>query len=266
MTTARVGDLEVTYAETGDDTQPTVVLVHGLAEDHGSWQPQLDGDLALHLYAYDLRGHGGTTLGNADGTVEQLAGDLLRFLETVTGPAHCVGFSLGGTVVLAAAASGSPLVTTATVLGTSSVVGRAAVGFYEQRIALACSGDADALAEALRADTAAGLHRGGADLDALTQRRLAAVGAGAGYVNAAAAMARLHEQPLTPRLGEVTCPVTVVGGSADAFCPRKAADILLDAMPRASYIELPDAGHLMNTDNPDAVSTSILRAIGRTRT
>lgn len=254
----RLGDIEVSYAESGQG--PALVLVHGLAEDHHSWGPQ--SELAQrHTYAYDLRGHGGSSLGNADGSLTQLTGDLLNFLREVSGPAICAGFSLGGTVVLSAAARAPELVRGAIVLGTSTVVGRSAVGFYQERIGRV--GDPERVAEALREDTVAAVTRPDADVEAITAQRVAAVGDGRGYANAATAMATLREQPLTPWLTDIRCPVAVIGASADSFCPRKAADIILDAMPGATYHEVPDSGHLMNIDNPPAVTANLLAAVER---
>ncbi|MQA81540.1 MAG: alpha/beta fold hydrolase [Streptosporangiales bacterium] len=255
----RLGDIDVAYADHGSG--PPVVLVHGLAEDRGSW-PQAQRELpGRRTVAYDLRGHGETGLGAADGTLTQLGGDLVALLEGLTGPAACVGFSLGGTVVLRAAVDRPDLVTRAVVLGTSSVVGRAAVGFYEQRIALVQSGNAGAVRAALHDDTAAAVVQADAEtVDAVVDQRVAAVGGGAGYVNAARAMAGLRESPLTPELGRVRCHVDVIGADGDAFCPRKAADILLDSLPDAGYHEVAGAGHLMNVDRPESV-TELLRRL-----
>jgi pimeloyl-ACP methyl ester carboxylesterase len=52
----------------------------------------------------------------------------------------------------------------------------------------------------------------------------------------------------------------VVGATGDAFCPAKAAAILTDALPDVIYHEIRDAGHLMNIDNPAAV-TAVVRTV-----
>lgn len=254
---ARLGDIDVAFTASGDG--PAVVLVHGLAEDSGSWAVQQQALHGWRRYAYDLRGHGATSLGAADGSLEQLSGDLLAFLREVSGPAVCVGFSLGGTVVLAAAAAEPRLVTGAVVLGTSTVVGRAAARFYAERIELIRAGGS--LAAELRADTAAALHRAASEVEAVTARRVAAVGNGDGYCNGAAAMAALHSRPLTAQAASIRVPVRVIGAEHDTFCPRKAADILLDAVGHAGYDEIPGAGHLMNVDDPDAVTTTVQAAL-----
>ncbi len=259
MSTVTLGDIEVAYTEAGHGDP--VVLVHGLAEEKGMWAVQQRDLTGVRTFAYDLRGHGGTTLGQADATLAQLGRDLLAFLGKVSGPAAVVGFSLGGTVALWAAAERPDLVTRAVVLGTSSVVGRAATGFYARRIAQAADTSSEEFRTGLRDDTAAGLAVAHHRLDEVVAARLAAVGDGRGYASAARAMASLNQDPLTPRLADVQVRVDVVGATGDTFCPAKAAAILTGALPDVTYHEIPHAGHLMNIDDPDAVTAALRTAL-----
>jgi pimeloyl-ACP methyl ester carboxylesterase len=137
-------------------------------------------------------------------------------------------------------------------------VGRSAAQFYRDRIALSESGDAQGFARALLSDTRAAITNPDVDAENIAEQRLRAVGDGAGYRNASAAMAKLNEDPLTPRLRLISQHVRVVGGDNDSFCPRKAADIMLEALPDAKYVEIAGTGHLMNVDQTDAV-TQVVR-------
>lgn len=94
-------------------------------------------------------------------------------------------------------------------------------------------------------------------------RRAESIGDGRGYANAATAVAGLCGSSLTPELAAIKCPVTLIGGENDALCPRKAADILLEALPRATYREIPGAGHLMNADNPDVITAALRDALSQ---
>ncbi|MER7012712.1 alpha/beta hydrolase [Saccharopolyspora sp. NPDC000359] len=255
--TAALNDIQVRYCAHGSG--PAVVFVHGLAQDHRSWQRQQEALTEHRTYAYDVRGHGSSKLGTANGTLEQLRDDLLAFLTEISGPAVCVGFSLGGTVVLSAAAQRPDLVTGAVVLGTSSVVGRRAAEMNMQRAAEVA--DPAALLETLRGDTRAMTTDSTVDIDELVTYRASTIGDGAGYANALTAMAGIRDNPLTPALAAVERPVTVIGAEHDAVCPRKAADILLAGLPRAHYVEIPNAGHLMNVDNPEAVTAALRTAL-----
>jgi 3-oxoadipate enol-lactonase len=256
----RLGDIDLGYTVTGGGS--SVVLIHGLAEDRLSWARVQQALTGYRSYAYDLRGHGETTLGEADGTLAQLGADLARFLQTVTGPAACVGYSLGGTVALWTAAEHKALVRHVIVAGTSSVVGRNAAQFFDERIR-GVQEDFCAFAGDLRSDTAAQLFAATGEADTVTARRLAAIGNGAGYINAARAMKRLANEPLDPMLRRVTCRVDVIGGEKDVFCPRKAAEILMSSLADAEYHEIEGAGHLMSIDSPATYAGLIKDSLDR---
>ncbi len=260
MNKTTVGDIEIAYRQSGSGAP--VILVHGLGED-GSSFASLQAHLAgCTTYAVDLRGHGGSSNGNPEGTLDQLAGDLIGFLETVTGPAQCLGFSMGGTVALAAALERpelfrEPLV----VAGTSSVVGRAAVGFFSGRIALIESGALDEFRTGLEEDNRLQFVTD-TDTAPVLARRIAAIGQGAGYVNGARAMMGVHDQPLTQQLAGLSKRVEVIGGDGDVFCPRKAADIMIEALPNATYHELQMAGHQMICEQADAFNALVASLLG----
>lgn len=252
--TVRLGDLEVAYREAG--TGRRVVLIHGLAQDHGMWVDQQRDLAGYRTLAYDVRGHGGTSAGEPDGTLAQLGGDLIAFLEEF-GPADCVGFSLGGTIALWAAAERPDLITRVLALSTSSVVGRAAAGFFRDRIELFEGGDEDAIRDALLQDTKGQLAGSDLDVETILDQRLDAVGDRRGYLNAARAMVGMSEHPLNDRLKEIRCPVLVASGGNDAFTPRKAADIMLEYLPDGRFEELPGIGHLVTDEDPAAVTRLI---------
>ena len=254
----RLADIDVGYTRMGEGRP--AVMVHGLAEDRKSWADVQRRLNDFTTYAYDLRGHGETGLGEAEGTLEQLGGDLIAFLEALTGPADCIGYSLGGAVVLWVAARRPDLVTRATVAGTSTVVGRRAAAFFRDRIETIRS-DFCGFGSALKEDTRQQLVAAGDRLEEVTARRLEAIGTGGGYVNAARAMMRLNENPLTQVLPDIACPVHVIGGEADVFCPRKAADIMIAALRHGSYHEIAGAGHLMSIDQPEAYAQAIRNAL-----
>ena len=254
-----VGDIQIHFRCTGEGDP--VVFIHGLAEDHSSWDaviPQLK--LGYSYYAVDLRGHGGTSAGQGNGAADQLADDLIGFLEACTGPAVCVGFSLGGVVVLEAALKRPDLVKKVIAVGTSSKVGRAAADFFGERINQIQT-DMPAFKLALGLDTAAQVVRNTAAVDSISARRVRAVGEGAGYINAAKAMVAMSASPMTDRLREIRVPVHIIQGADDVFCPKKAADMLRDAMPHATYSEIAQAGHLIAADQPEQLALEIFRAL-----
>ena len=247
MTTVELGDIVINYRRRGSG--PAVVLVHGLAEDHRSWDA-----VAAHLdsfttYAVDLRGHGRTTAGRSMGTLAQLSDDLCAFLNSVSGPAAVVGYSLGGAIGLRAATDTAAPVRHLVAVATSSIVGRAAAEFFAGRIAQLEAGDRAAFAAGLRDDTARQIVTA-ADLDTVVAGRIAALGDGCGYINAARAMIGVRDEPLNPRLARIAVPVDIVCAADDVFCPRRAAEIIVNAVPHGRFHEIAGAGHLISVDRP----------------
>ena len=258
MSTVELDDIVVHYRKRG--TGPPVVLLHGLAEDHRSWDAvaaHLDG-FAVH--ALDLRGHGRTTPGRGTGTLSQLSDDLAAFLSVVTGPAAVIGYSLGGTVGLKAATAPGSLIGHLIVVATSSVVGAAAAGFFEGRIAQLEARDWSGFAAGLRDDTSKQIVTR-TDIDRLASSRIGAVGDGRGYINAARAMIGIRSEPLNPLLAQIEIPVDVVGAESDVFCPRRASDIIVDVVDDCRYHEIAGAGHLLSVDQPDAYGALLARLL-----
>jgi len=236
-----IGDIRVAYNVAGDGLR--AILIHGLAQDHTMWASQ-QGDLCeFTTLAYDLRGHGDTTLGRAEGTLAQLGRDLIELLEQL-GPSACVGFSLGGAVALWAASERPDLVERVVVIATSSVVGSNAVVDLTRRISLVEAEGADAIRDMLSRDTAAQLSDGFADVGGVIAERLHAARNPGGYLNGLRAMRGMQDRSLHRRLVYVRSRVVVVGAECDEICPPRAAELLLEGLPDARFAQIPGARHL----------------------
>jgi pimeloyl-ACP methyl ester carboxylesterase len=76
------------------------------------------------------------------------------------------------------------------------------------------------------------------------------------------AVARLLWTPryniqLARRLGRVTCPTAVVRASEDRLVPDAIAARFLEALPRARSITIPDSGHALIAEQPEATADAI---------
>ena len=92
-----VNDYPMAFTDRG--TGPTVVFVHGVLTDYRVWQKPLENWLKdYRVIAVSLR-HFYPEIWNGkanDFTYQQHAKDLARFIETLGGPVHLVGWSFGG--------------------------------------------------------------------------------------------------------------------------------------------------------------------------
>jgi 3-oxoadipate enol-lactonase len=248
-------DIEVAWAEWGRGDP--LVLVHGLAEDHRAWRKVLPSlVLRRRVIAYDLRGHGETTLGQTDGTLAQLAGDLVALLDAAgLERADLCGFSLGGTVVMRVAIDRPERVGRLVPLATSSRVGKAAAAWYRERARLAEEGGLEAVLEQDTREQLAGAGDEVADQWAVRQQSVAD---SRGFANACRAMARLADEPLDPELPRVQAPTLVVAGELDPLCPPRAAEIIAARIPGARLRIVPGSGHLVAIERPAEVSRAVL--------
>ncbi len=105
------GELTLNYAE-GPANGAPMVFLHGTARWWHDWErmtPLLESN--WHLYAVDLRGHGGSDRGNKHYILSDYARDITAFLrDVVREPAILVGSSLGGLTALVVAGQSPELV------------------------------------------------------------------------------------------------------------------------------------------------------------
>ena len=66
----------------------------------------------------------------------------------------------------------------------------------------------------------------------------------------------LYEDPLSPKLSAISCPVLLVVGEKDPMGPRASA-ILAEGLAQARLVEIPDCGHWVHVEKPEAVIGAI---------
>jgi pimeloyl-ACP methyl ester carboxylesterase len=254
---ARCGDIDVAWFEWGSG-EP-LVLVHGLADDHRAWRKTLAG-LALlrRVIAYDVRGHGGTSLGSADGRLPQLGNDLVGLLDVLElAKADLCGFSMGGTIVLRVAIDHPERVGRLIPVATSSRVGRSVVPWYEERAALAAAGAA-AVHPVLEKDTYQQFSGAPGEAADHWRIRRESTADPRGYGNACRAMARLNAEPLDPELGRVQAPTLVIAAENDLNCPVRAAEAVVARIPGARLQVISGSGHQVEVEKPAELAAAIL--------
>lgn len=73
-----------------------------------------------------------------------------------------------------------------------------------------------------------------------------------------AAIGALMDRPdSTPDLPRISCATLVVVGEHDTVTPPTLAERMHAAIPRATLVAIPDAGHLSNLEQPDVFSTAL---------
>jgi len=254
-------DIDVAWFEVGRG-EP-LVLIHGLADDHRAWRRALPGLMLGHrVLLYDLRGHGGTSLGLPDGTLRQLGLDLIALLDAAgVDRADIAGFSLGGTIAMRVAIDHPERVGGLVLVATSSRVGRAAAEWYRERVDMVERAD-PVLRETMDRDTADVYAQSPGELEEGLLIRRQSTADPRGYGNACAAMAALNVQPLDPEVDRISAPTLIVASELDRHCPPKAAEIIATGI-RGSRLEvMVGAGHPIPVEKPRELAHSIDTFLG----
>jgi len=250
------------YAYTGsrafDAAQPTVVFVHGAANDHGVWalQSRYFAYHGCNALAVDLPGHGRSP-GPAQDSVEALAQWLVAVVDAV-GAAHVafVGHSLGALTALAATARIPDRVTRLALLGPA-----APMPVSDELLAAARADDHVAY-ELINgwsfspAKQVGGNRLPGVFMAGNAMRLMERTPPGVLYTDLAACNA--YARGLDDARG-VACPALLLVGARDLMAPPRAATDLADALgERARTVTLPGCGHAMMAEAPDAVLDALI--------
>jgi pimeloyl-ACP methyl ester carboxylesterase len=251
-----------TYAYTGSRplvaSQPSVLFVHGAANDHMVWalQSRWFAHHGWNSVAVDLPGHG-RSAGEPLPSVEALAAWIVELLDALgIDRAALAGHSMGSLAVLETAARSPERVAKIALLGPSvpmpvSEALLAAARAQDHAAYEMINGWAFAPSKQLGGNRNPGLWLLGNWMRLMERSRpgalhtdLAACNAYRGGLDAAA---------------RVACPALVVLGAQDLMVPARNARALAQALRAAQVVTIPDCGHVLMAEQPDAVLDALRR-------
>jgi pimeloyl-ACP methyl ester carboxylesterase len=240
-----------------DPTQSTVVLVHGAGMDHTVWQFQSRA-FAHHGYnvlSLDLPGHGRSG-DPAPSSITEYADVVAAVLEGAgVDRAHIVGHSMGAFIGIELAST-----------YREKVQSLALMGVAERMLVHPDLLDAAEVNDQLAFDLVSSwshtrtAHAGGHPTPGLwmmgsTVRLLER--SRPGVLHTGLAACNSYDSALE-RATEISAPVLVLMGELDLMTRPEGAVALADAMLNATTVIVPDAGHMLMVERPDAVIDELL--------
>ena len=256
-----------TYAYIGtrtfDASRPSLVFVHGAANDHSVWglQSRYFAHHGFRVLAVDLPGHG-RSAGAALAGVEAIAAWLVELLDAAAiERATIVGHSLGALATLEAASRFPERVERVALLGPAvpMAVSDALLDAARSDVALAHElivGWSHSAPRLLGGNPLPGMWMAGAALQLMNRTA-------PGVLHADLRACADYQRGLDAA-ASLRCPALVVLGGADLMAPAKSAQALVQTLPDRHVVTLPACGHAMMAEQPDAVLDA-LRAFLRDR-
>lgn len=239
-----------------------VLLIHGYPLSRKLWEPQLSGlsDTA-RIFTLDLRGHGESEVGEGTQTafsMDMLADDCAAFLDElgVKEPVVLGGLSMGGYVVLAFARKYpqrlAGLILAATRAGADSLEGKAN---RDKAVAQAKEGGAIAIADAM-------LPKMMSPKTYIANPGLVAgiyeMMKGTSVHGIIGDLLGLKDRPdSSSSLPEIKVPTLLLYGADDQIIPQADMESMATAIPGAQFVVIPQAGHLLNLEQPEEFNQSV---------
>jgi pimeloyl-ACP methyl ester carboxylesterase len=240
-------------------TGTPLVLLHAFPLSSAMWLAQREGLAArFRVITPDLRGFGGSLLGDDEPSVDAMADDVARMCRSL-GVRRAVvgGLSMGGYVAMALCRRHPDLVLGLVLAATRATADTAPV--RENRLRQADLLEEERSPRVLVDEVLPGL------VGPTTYRQRALVyGRVRGLVQAAPPHAAAWAQRAMAgradsfeTLRALRAPALVMIGDEDALSTEDEARAMADAMPNAELMVVPRAGHLCSVEQPDLFNQAV---------
>jgi pimeloyl-ACP methyl ester carboxylesterase len=253
----RVGDVHVNVIDEGEGE--AVLLLHGLGGSWRDWTPQVDNLRDRYrVVAVEHRGHGRSPAGDEPFTTALFAADAVAVCRSLgIERAHVVGLSMGGLVAQALALAEPAFVDTLVLCDTGAYMPtRMAEGLLALAEAVRAGGLLDSRGVVPGTDLA--WSRFTLDHRPQVVRDNRRESEGTDPEHWARAARAVAEHDTRSDLGRITIPTLVIYGEEDELIrPDKASRALMEGLPDAELLVIPDAGHLVNLEQPEAFEAAI---------
>lgn len=243
-----------------DPARPAVIFLHGAGFDRTTWRLQTRW-FAHHgrsVLAIDFPGHGWSE-GPALDSISALADWTAALIEAAgLAQAALVGHSMGALVALETAARFPERVRALGLCGVASEM-----PVHPEMLESAKANTLKVQELMTFWGIGSALHRGGMASPGLWLRResLAVLSGNApGVIHTDLAACNAYKAALE-RAADVRCPTVLVLGDGDLMTPAANARPLAAAIGGAQAVVIPDSGHFMIVERPDATLEALRRCV-----
>jgi pimeloyl-ACP methyl ester carboxylesterase len=233
--------------EAENRSRPPVVLLHGAGGNHLYWPPQIRRLHNQRMFAVDLSGHG-KSAGIGNHTVDDYTTEVVEFIQALgLNGAVLAGHSMGGAIALQAAIRFPRYVHGLCLVGTGARL-RVAPAILQS------TADAATFPAAVRLiNDLSFADQTGIRLRELAAQRMADIRPSVIHGDFLACDAF----DATEQLSTVSAATLILCGAEDKMTPPKYSEFLQERIAGARLEIVPNAGHMVMLEQPDAVAASI---------
>ncbi|MCJ7434439.1 MAG: alpha/beta hydrolase [Anaerolineales bacterium] len=233
--------------EAENKTRPPAILIHGAGGSQLSWPPQIRRLNGQRVLTVDLPGHGKSE-GAGRQEISEYALDIIAFMKALKlRGAVIVGHSMGSAIALTLAAQYPKQVLGLGLLGSGAKL-RVAPAILD------LTANADTFSNAVKFVIAHSFsEQADARLKELSIKQMSETRAPVLYGDflACDAFNMLDELPRVQTRTLILC------GEKDEMTPPKFSETLRDGIPGAQLEIVPEAGHMLMLEQPNAVAKSL---------
>lgn len=252
-----VGGNRLHIAVEGRADRPWLTLLNSLAADMRMWEPQIAPlGAAFRLLRIDARGHGGSTAANPATSVDDLAADVVAVWDALgIARSHVLGLSLGGMTGIGVALNHASRIDRLVAADCRADAPPVFVDMWTKRLQTMREGGMRAVAEATLPIWFSEATRAGRPEVVEVAHAMIVGTSEPGYVGAATALQRLDYKR---RLDDIRCPTLFLVGALDGPHPAEMRSMAA-LVPGAAFVELADAAHISNLEEPERFTETVLR-------
>jgi pimeloyl-ACP methyl ester carboxylesterase len=272
-----VGDVTIRYLDWGEGSPRQLILLHGLGSQAHTWDTfGNEVTTSFRVIAPDLRGHGESGHSEEGYAPAHFVGDVKALARVTNLPSFdLVGHSLGALIAIEFAAEHPDLVNRLVLedggpgLDTDAARG-GSIGNFTRPLAF------DTLESAgswLQAQNPRLSTRSGEEMEQMVKHRMKENWVGRWVfrhdselywiVDDAPGWSSEDSKQGWERLASISCPTLILRGEESELLSSDAAAQITDAIPDATLVEIPGAGHSIHSDAPDLFREAVLGFLER---
>jgi len=257
MNTKNLRNSNLAYDDQGSGQ--VILFIHGYPLNRQMWAPQVAG-LSQHarVLVVDLHGHGDSIVGDDDHSMDNLAEDCKELLESLSirKPVVLCGLSMGGYITLAFYRRNPELLAGMVLTATRAAADTpAAREGREKAIQTVKESGSGTVIEAMLPKLLSPVSLANNPELVNHVRQIMTSITDRTFIND---LVGLKDRPDSTRLlPTMHLPVLIIHGEDDQIVPLEEARLMQRAIPDARLEVIPQAGHLLNLEQPVAFNRAV---------